>query len=61
MQVPFVPDQMALFESQGHETYIAEPAVHGSSMLNEKRVGEPVEETWNVVLDFLDRSIRQSE
>lgn len=54
MEVPYVPGQMELYERQGHRTHVAEPAVHGSSMLNEARVGEPVEATWSVVLGFLE-------
>ena len=53
MEVPYVPGQMELFEEQGHRTYIADPGVHGSSMLNEDRVGESTDETWSVVLEFL--------
>lgn len=53
MEVPYVPGQMQLFEEQGHRTYIADPGVHGSSMLNEDRVGESTDETWSVVLEFL--------
>lgn len=54
MEVPYVPGQMQLFEQQGHRTYVADPAVHGSSMLNEARVGESVTATWSVVLGYLD-------
>jgi len=54
MEVPYVPGQMALFEQQGHRTYVADPAVHGSSMLNEARVGSPVDAAWAVVLGFLE-------
>jgi len=61
MQVPYVPGQMELFREQGHRTYVADPAVHGSSMLNEARVGSPVEETWAVVLDFLEESLPAAE
>lgn len=53
MEVPYVPGQMELYKQQSHRTYVADPAVHGSSMLNESRVGEPVDETWSVVLGFL--------
>lgn len=45
--------QFALFQDQGHRTFVAEPGVHGSSMLVEDRVGGSVEETWRAVLDFL--------
>jgi alpha-beta hydrolase superfamily lysophospholipase len=57
MQVPYVPGQMEIFEAQGHQTYIADPGVHGSSMLNEARVGASTAETWRVVLDFLEASL----
>jgi hypothetical protein len=58
MQVPYVPGQMALFEEQGHRTYVADPGVHGSSMLNEARVGASVDATWAVVLGFLRENLR---
>jgi len=57
MEVPYVPGQMALFEQHGHQTYVADPGVHGSSMLNASRVGAPTDDTWNVVLDFLARTL----
>jgi len=57
MEVPYVPGQMKLFEEQGHQTYVADPGVHGSSMLNAERVGASTDETWNIVLTFLAESI----
>jgi len=50
--------QFATFEAQGHQTFIADPGAHGSSMLVEERVGAPVDATWEIVLDFLNRVIR---
>jgi pimeloyl-ACP methyl ester carboxylesterase len=61
MEVPYVPGQMKLFEEHGHQTYIADPGVHGSSMLNETRVGSSTEATWTVVLDFLKANLRVEE
>lgn len=46
--------QAELFRSQGHQTFVAEPGAHGSSMLVEERVGSSVEETWDMVLNFLN-------
>ena len=46
--------QMALAEEHGHQTYVPEYGVHGSSMLVESRVGENVDATWEVVYGFLD-------
>ena len=57
MEVPSVPRQMALFREQGHRTYVADPGVHGSSMLNADRVGAPTDETWAVVLQFLENTL----
>ena len=57
MEVPYVPGQMQLFEEHGHQTYVAEPAVHASSMLNETRVGSSTDATWAVVLGFLEQSL----
>jgi pimeloyl-ACP methyl ester carboxylesterase len=47
--------QFAAFAAAGHETFVAENGVHGSSMLDPGRAGEGVEETWRVVLEFLAR------
>jgi hypothetical protein len=44
---------MKEFEQFGVQTYVADPGVHGSSMLDEERVGSSTEATWNVVLEFL--------
>jgi pimeloyl-ACP methyl ester carboxylesterase len=57
MEVPYVPGQMKLFQEHGHQTYVADPGVHGSSMLNEARVGSSTEATWTVVLDFLETNL----
>lgn len=60
LQVPYVPGQMKLFEEHGHQTYVADPAVHASSMLNEARVGVSTEATWAIVLDFLETELALS-
>ena len=52
-----VQAQMKEFERFGVQTYIADPGVHGSSMLNAKRVGASTEATWQVVLDFLTTAL----
>lgn len=61
MEVPYVPGQMKLFQEHGHQTYIADPGVHGSSMLNETRVGASTEATWSVVLAFLEANLDDQE
>ena len=61
LQVPYVPGQMKLFEEHGHQTYVADPAVHASSMLNETRVGSSTEATWSVVLDFLETNLTPAQ
>jgi pimeloyl-ACP methyl ester carboxylesterase len=61
MEVPYVPGQMKLFDEHGHQTYVADPGVHGSSMLNETRVGSSTEATWTVVLEFLEANLRVEE
>ena len=61
MEVPYVPGQIATHEQQGHRTYVADPAVHGSSMLNEARVGESVDTTWTVVLGFLEEVLASDQ
>ena len=49
--------QMRDFEAHGVKTYVADPGVHGSSMLNAERVQASTEATWSVVLDFLDEAL----
>ena len=51
--------QFELAESYGHQTYVPKNAVHGSSMLVKERVGDVVEDTWAVVLSFLDKIERE--
>lgn len=45
--------QFETFQRQGHQTYVADPGVHGASMLVEERVGGDVEATWEVLEEFL--------
>lgn len=45
--------QFETFQEQGHETYVADPGVHGASMLVEERVGGDVEATWTALEEFL--------
>lgn len=54
-----VQAQMAMFDSQDVETHVADPGVHGSSMLNAERVGAPTDATWSVVLGFLERALAE--
>jgi alpha/beta superfamily hydrolase len=48
--------QFELAQKSGHETYVAINGTHASSTLVEERVGENVDKTWEVVLDFLKRT-----
>jgi pimeloyl-ACP methyl ester carboxylesterase len=57
--IPHVEQQMKTFAQLGFETYVADPGVHGSSMLNAERVGGDVSSTWDVVLAFLDRIVTE--
>jgi len=59
-EIESVQLQMAEFEAQGLRTYVADPGVHGSSMLNATRVGAPTDATWSVVLKFLNENVRTS-
>jgi len=59
MEIPSVRSQIELFAEHGHQTYVATPGVHGSSMLNAARVEGSTENTWKVVLDFLADSFAQ--
>lgn len=56
MEVPSVPPQMERFRADGHQTYVSDPGVHGSSMLDADRVGESTEEAWAEVFRFLRES-----
>lgn len=49
--------QMLIFESHGFGSHVAENGVHGSSMLVPSRVEGSVEQTWNVVFSFLEKSL----
>lgn len=60
MQVASVPLQLARFREMGHTTYVADPGVHGSSMLNAERVGATTDATWEVVLAFLARALGEN-
>jgi len=55
----WIAEQMRLFERDGHRTYIADPGVHGSSLLNETRVGASTDAAWAVVLDFLHSTLTE--
>jgi len=57
MEVPSVPAQMERFRADGHATYVADPGLHGSSMLVAERVGADTEKTWSVVMSFLKESL----
>ena len=56
-EIESVQAQMKEFDARGVQTYVANPGVHGSSMLNADRVGESTEATWVVVLKFLEESL----
>jgi dienelactone hydrolase len=58
MEIDSVRKQKADFEMAGMQTYVADPGVHGSSMLNPVRVAASTEATWAVVLEFLDANLR---
>lgn len=55
MEIESVRVQLNSFAEAGLETYVADPGVHGSSMLNPTRVGAPTNEVWTVVLEFIAR------
>lgn len=55
-QIESVQAQLALAEEHGHQTFVAEQGVHGSSMLVEGRAKGGIEETWKVVMDFLEKN-----
>ncbi len=47
--------QFEMATSYGHQTFVPKNGVHGSSMLVAERVGSEVDNTWKVVLSFLDK------
>ncbi|GAB4240101.1 MAG: hypothetical protein Tsb0034_16390 [Ekhidna sp.] len=53
MEIESVRQQFELAKSFGHQTYIAENGVHGSSSLDPSRVEGGVEQHWEVVKRFL--------
>jgi len=53
MEIESVATQMALFQDNGHQTFVSSPGTHGSSMLNPDRVEGDVEPTWEAVSRFL--------
>jgi dienelactone hydrolase len=57
-KIESVRTQMKEFAAHGIQTYVADPGVHGSSMLNADRVVASTEATWTVVLEFLAASLR---
>ncbi len=62
-EIESVQRQMADFEAQGVETFVAEAepggGSHGSSMLVPDRAGSMTGATWHVVLDFLENAFRE--
>ena len=57
LEIESVNAQMNELKASGVQFHVADPGVHGSSMLNADRVGESTEATWTVVLNFLDESL----
>ncbi|MDJ0644956.1 MAG: hypothetical protein QNJ57_03135 [Flavobacteriaceae bacterium] len=47
--------QIELAKQLGHETFIAQNGVHGSSMLVKERVNNNVDENWKIVKGFLEK------
>ena len=54
-----VRSQMDEFDRLGVQTCVADPGVHGSSMLSEDRVKASTKATWSVVLEFLETLLQQ--
>jgi alpha-beta hydrolase superfamily lysophospholipase len=53
MQYDSIKKQAERFRHQGHEVFVANPAVHGASMLVKERVEANVDATWSAVRLFL--------
>jgi len=57
MEVDSVREQLEALAGMGVKTWVADPGVHGSSMLVPRRAGGDTDATWKVVLDFLAASL----
>ena len=53
MELEHVQVQTAEFGVVGFQIHVADPGVHGSSLLDPARVDGDVEPTWAAVLEFL--------
>ncbi|WP_428235015.1 alpha/beta hydrolase family protein [Gracilimonas sp.] len=58
-EIESVKDQLRIVNESGHQYYLAENGVHGSSLLVEERVGNDVEENWNIILNFISEITNQ--
>jgi len=54
-QNEWIAEQLQLFADLGHSTYVADPGAHGSSALVPERADGDTEDTWSVVMDFLEQ------
>ncbi|WP_411768839.1 alpha/beta hydrolase family protein [Winogradskyella sp. A3E31] len=54
-EIESVQEQLKLAESFNHQTYVAPNGVHGSSMLVKERTKSSTDDTFNTVLDFLEK------
>lgn len=57
LEIPSVQEQFQLAADLKHETFIARPGHHGASTLDGSRVQGPVDESWQILLDFLDKDL----
>jgi len=57
MEYAWIAEQLDMFKAMGHETWVADPGRHGSSMLVTDRVGSDTGESWAVVEAFLRRAL----
>lgn len=53
--------QFKLAEEKGHETYVAQNGVHGSSMLVSERVKANVDDNWTTVQNLLSKVLAPNE
>lgn len=58
-QIESVQQQLEMAQQAGHQTYVADPGAHGSSMLVQERAEGSVDAHWQVVRSFL-RTIMNS-
>ncbi len=59
MEVESVASQYQLALQHGHQTYVVENGVHGSSMMVESRVTSDPAQQWSIVMTFIEQCLKR--